>query len=136
MSSSFYSNDYVTTSLLDALIKCGDTSTATVVISKMRRSAIDYVNLMTGFNDQKEGEQTMKLFYQMKREGLEPEMITYLCVIKTLALIGDLSLIEPTIKQIPQSILFGNQIRDALIDMWVRQRSFRVFCGKWIASVG
>ncbi|CAF1660480.1 unnamed protein product, partial [Adineta ricciae] len=118
MPSSLYSNDYVTTSLLDALIKCKDTSTAKIVFSKMKRSVIDYANLMTGFNDQKEGKQTMESFYRMKREGLEPELITYLCVIKALALIGDLSLIEPTINQIPQSILLDTQIRNALIDMW------------------
>ncbi|CAF1456583.1 unnamed protein product [Adineta ricciae] len=118
MSSSFYSNDYVTTSLLDALVKCGDTSTAKVVFSKMRRPVIAYANLMTGFNDQREGKQTMQLFYQMKREGLEPDIITSLCVIKALALTGDLSLIEETINQLPQSILLDTQIRNALIDMW------------------
>ena len=136
MSSSFYSNDYVSASLLDALIKCGDMSTAKVVFSKIRRSMINYANLMTGFNDEKQGKKTMQLFYQMKSEGLEPETIIYLCIIKALSLIGDLSLIEPTVNQIPQSVLLDGQIRNALIDMWVRSSSFRMLRATRIAFVG
>ncbi|CAF1644608.1 unnamed protein product, partial [Adineta ricciae] len=118
MPASFYSDDYVATSLLDALIKCRDTFTAEIMFSKMKRSIVSYGNLMNGFNDEKQGKKTMQLFYRMKREGLEPETIIYLCVIKALALIGDLSLVEPTINQIPESILLDSQIRNALIDMW------------------
>ncbi|CAF1675328.1 unnamed protein product, partial [Adineta ricciae] len=118
MPASFYSDDYVGSSLLNALIKCRDTLTAEIVFSKVNRSIVNYGNLMTGFNDEKQGKKTMQLFYRMKREGLEPELITYLCVIKALALIGDLSLIELTINQIPESILLDSQIRNALIDMW------------------
>ncbi|CAF1456564.1 unnamed protein product [Adineta ricciae] len=118
MPASFYSDDYVASSLLDALIKCKDTLTAEIVFSKMKRSIVSYGNLMNGLNDEKQGKKTMQLFYRMKREGLEPETIIFLCVIKALALIGDLSLIEPTINQIPESILLDSQIRNALIDMW------------------
>ena len=117
--SSFYSNDYLTNSLLDALIKCGDMSTAEIVFSRMRRSVVAYGNLMNGFNGAKQGRKVLKLFHQMKSEGLEANLIIYLCVIKALALIGDLSLIESTINQIPESILRDNQICNALIDMWV-----------------
>ena len=130
MPASYYSDDYVATPLLDALIKCRDTLTAEIVFSKMKRSIASYGNLMNGFNDEKQGKKTMQLFYQMKREGLKPDMIIYLCIIKALSLIGDLSLIEPTVNQIPQSILLDSQIRNALIDMWVRQRSFRMFRAK------
>ena len=136
MPPSFYSDDYVAPSLLDALIKCRDTPTAEIVFSKMKRSIASYGNLMNGFNDEKQGKKTMQLFYQMKREGLEPDIITYLCAIKALALVGDLSLIEQTIDQIPQSILLDSQIRNALIDMWVRSSSFRMLRAKRIAFVG
>ena len=117
---SLFSNEFVTTSLLDALVKCGDLSTAEIVFSKMRRSVITYGNLMDGFNNEKQGRKTMKLFHQMKSEGFQTNLIIYLCVIKALTIIGDYSLAESIIEQVPDLLFRDSQLQNALIDMWVR----------------
>jgi hypothetical protein len=46
-------------------------------------------------------------------------MITYLCVIKALSQIGDYSISQSTIEQIPNDFLDDYRVQTALIDMWV-----------------
>ncbi|CAF1622168.1 unnamed protein product [Adineta ricciae] len=118
MPSTIHSNYYLLTSILDALIKCRDTASAEILFSKIKRSVINYGNLMNGFNDENQAEKTIKLFYQMKNEGFEGSVITYLCVIRALSLIGDYPLAQSITKQIPKSILIDRKIQNALIDMW------------------
>ena len=43
---SFYSNDYLNTSLIDALMKCGDIETAQSLFSSTTNKTIEKVNAM------------------------------------------------------------------------------------------
>ena len=54
----------------------------------------------------------------MKRDGIEANVIIYLCVIKALSEIGDYELSQLIVKQIPHSFLLDHRIQSALIDMW------------------
>jgi pentatricopeptide repeat protein len=116
---SFHSNSRLLTSLLDALIKCGDCSTAEILYSKMPKSVANYGNLMNGFNKENNPLKTLNLFNQMKKDGIEQNIIIYLSVIKALSQFGDYDTSQSIIKQIPNSFLSNNQIQTALIDMWV-----------------
>jgi pentatricopeptide repeat protein len=116
---SFHSNHRLSTSLFDALIKCGDCSNAENLFSKTQKSVMDYGNLMNGFNKENNPSKTLNLFNQMKIDGVEADLIIYLSVLKALSEIGDYSQSESIDKQIPHSFLVDNQIQNVLIDMWV-----------------
>jgi pentatricopeptide repeat protein len=116
---SFYLNSLLSTSQLDAFIKCGDSSSAEILFSKMEKNVINYGNLMSGFNKEDHPEKTLNLFDQMKISGIEANSIIYLCVIKALSKIGDYDLSQSLIEQIPDSLLSNDQIQVALINMWV-----------------
>jgi pentatricopeptide repeat protein len=115
----FYSDSRLITSLFDALIKCGDCSSAEILFSKMIKSVTSYGNLMNGFVKQHNPYKTLKLFNQMKIDDIKSDMITYLCVIKALSQIGDYSISQSTIEQIPNDFLDDYRVQTALIDMWV-----------------
>ncbi|CAF1339290.1 unnamed protein product [Rotaria magnacalcarata] len=115
---SFQLNFRILTSLFDALIKCQDCSSAEILYSKMNKSVISYGNLMAGFNYEKNPLKTLSLFNQMKLDHIEADLIIYLCVIKALSQIGDNSMCESIIKNIPKSFLLDSQIQNSLVDMW------------------
>jgi len=119
MPKSFHSNPRLVNSLFDALIKCGDYSSAEIIFSKMKKSVESYGNLMNGFNRENDPSKTLDLFNQMKDDGIKANAINYLCVIKALSKMGDYSLSKSIIEQIPQNFLVNNQLQNALIDLWV-----------------
>ncbi|CAF3995399.1 unnamed protein product, partial [Rotaria sp. Silwood1] len=84
----------------------------------MNKSIENYGNLMSGFNKENNPEKTLDLFNKMKNDGIQANVVIYLCLIKALSRIGDYSLSISMIKQIPDSFLHDNQIKTALIDMW------------------
>ena len=120
MDESLYSNTNVSSSLLDALIKCGDIPSAEMSFSKMPKSSANYAVLMGGFNKENNYDKTLRLFEQMKVEGIEADLFSYLRVIKAASRIGDYSLSQSIVKEIPRSLLLHQQIQSGLIDMWVR----------------
>ena len=81
---------------------------------------------MNGFNKEDNPLKTLDLFDQMKANHIEGNVIIYLCLIKALAQIGDYSISDAFVKQIPQSYLSDSQIRNALIDMWVSKRTANI----------
>ena len=120
MLESFYANPRISSSLLDALIKCGDISSAEILFSKMTKSSANYAVLMGGFNKENNFDKTLRLFDRMKLDGVEADLFTYLRVIKAASRLGDYSLSRSIVEEIPRSLLSYNQIQTALIDMWVR----------------
>ncbi|CAF1242635.1 unnamed protein product [Rotaria sordida] len=79
----------------------------------------NYGNLMNRFNKENNPSKILNLFNQTKLDCFEVDLIIYLCVIKALFEIGNSSVSQFIIKQIPDSFLVDNNIRNALIDMWV-----------------
>ncbi len=130
---SFHSDLGLLTSLFDALIKCEDCLSAEILFSKMTKSVESYGNLMNGFNKENNPKKTLNLFNKMKLDGFEPDIISYISVIKALSIIGDYSILQSIVQQIPDSFLVDHRIQNALIDMWVslkRFSSYIFFCKK------
>jgi pentatricopeptide repeat protein len=115
----FHSNPRLLNSLVNALIKCGDCPSAENLYRKMEKSVIGYGNLMNGYVKENNPSKTLHLFNQMKIDGIEPNLIIYLSVIKALAQIGDYSMSLSIVEQIPKCLLDDIQIQTTLIDMWV-----------------
>ncbi|CAF4050201.1 unnamed protein product [Rotaria magnacalcarata] len=116
---SFYSNDYLVASLLDALIKCDDLAYAQSLFNSSRCKTISMFGaMMSGFNKENNPFKTLSLFNEMKISGIKPNRIIYLCLIKALSQIGDYSLCKSFIEEIPNHFLIDNQCQTALIDMY------------------
>ena len=124
MPESFHSNDHLANSLCDALIKCGDCTSAELLHLKMTKTVENYGNLMAGFNKANEPLKTLNLFNQMKTDGIEANSIIYLCVIKALSQLGHFELAHSIIKDVPKSFLLDIYIQTSLIDLWVRRKEF------------
>ncbi|CAF1455475.1 unnamed protein product [Rotaria sordida] len=120
----YHSNTRLLTSILDALIKCGDFSSVKIIFSNMEKSVITYSIMMNGYIKENNPKQVLDLFNQMKIDGIEADLIIYLYIIKALSDIGDYSLSLSFIKQIPHSIAVDNRIHNALIDMWGKTGDF------------
>jgi pentatricopeptide repeat protein len=121
MPKSFHSNPYVLTSLLDAFMKCGDVADAQSVFNKLTKKDLPmYGTMMSGFNKENYPSETLDLFNQMKLDQMKANIVIYLCVIKALSQIGDYSISQSIVRQIPDSFLDDNRIQNTLIDMWVR----------------
>lgn len=125
MPKSFHLTNNLSNSLWDALIKCGDCSSAEILHSKMTRTVNSYTNLMDGFNKDNDPRKTLTLFNQMKNDGIEENKITYLCVIKALSRLGHFRLAHSIIQDMPKSFLSDDYIQTALIDLWVCKRDIR-----------
>ncbi|CAF4268123.1 unnamed protein product, partial [Rotaria magnacalcarata] len=54
-----------------------------------------------------------------KLDDIQSSIPIYLIAIKAVAQIGDYSKAQSIVKQIPDCLLAENQIRSALIDLWV-----------------
>ncbi|CAF2132356.1 unnamed protein product [Rotaria magnacalcarata] len=130
---SYFSNPHVLTSLLDALMKCGDVAHAELLFSSSVEKVLSSYGAMMKvyvennlpekaielFNEIKNPEDVNKiLFNQMKLDGIQSSIPIYLCAIKAVSHMGDYSTAQSIVKQIPDSLLVENQIQSSLIDLW------------------
>ncbi len=125
MPKSFHSDPRLLTSLLDALLKCGDVKYAELLFNTSEKKVLSmYAVIMNGFNQANDPSRTLNLFSRMKFDGFVVDIIIYLCVIKSLSQLGDYETSQSIVKEIPNSFLVDNQIQNALISMWVSLNKF------------
>ncbi|CAF1606549.1 unnamed protein product, partial [Rotaria magnacalcarata] len=130
---SLYSNPHLLTSLLDALMKCGDVADAESLFYTLKEKVLPmYGAMMKGYVENNLAQKTIELFNelknpagmntvllnQMKLDDIQSSIPIYLIAIKAVAQIGDYSKAQSIVKQIPDCLLVENQIRSALIDLW------------------
>jgi pentatricopeptide repeat protein len=117
---SFYFNPRLLTSLLDALMKCGDIEHAQSLFNTSTNKVLPmYGAMMKGYNISNNPLKTINLFNQMKIDGIEGDLVIYLVLIKALSKIGDYCLCQSFVEQIPHCFFADTQIQTVLIDMWV-----------------
>lgn len=116
------SNEYndVLRMALNTFIKCDDLESAEHLFNKMNRTIISYGSMMKYYNMKDQVEKTLELFQRMKQDNLNPDEICYVLLIDALSKIGDLSLSQPFINNIPKSFLKNPWIQVGLIDLWVK----------------
>ncbi|CAF3658874.1 unnamed protein product [Rotaria socialis] len=130
---SFYSNPRILTSLLDALMKCGDVAHAeSLFYSAKEKDLPSYGAMMKGYVENDLAQKTIELFDElknpadmnkillnhMKLDDIQSSIPIYLSAIKAVSQIGDYSKGQSIVKQIPNSLLVEYKIRTALIDLW------------------
>jgi hypothetical protein len=142
------SNPLLLTSLLDALMKCGDVRSAELFFDRSTRKVLSMYGAMmkgitelndcslrcslSGYTLNEMAIKAVKLFYEIEEKRserpmspeknnahVESDWIPYLCVVNALSKIGDLSMSEAIAAKIPPSFLRILRLQNALIDMWV-----------------
>ena len=117
--SSWTSNVRLSTSLMDALIKCGDCESAERIFPTTSKSVISYGNLMNGFNDAKQPEKTLNLYADMKRSAVTRNEIIFLLVIKALSQVRVGRIARDIVGEMPKQMQTHRSIQTSLISMWV-----------------
>ncbi|MCO5568287.1 hypothetical protein L7F22_021986 [Adiantum nelumboides] len=79
------------TALVDMYAKCGALAQAQSVFEKLLpRNVVSWNALITGYVQVGQGQQALKCFSQMQQEGILPNRVTYLCILKACAGMGAL----------------------------------------------
>ncbi|KAL5716480.1 Pentatricopeptide repeat-containing protein [Ranunculus cassubicifolius] len=86
----FESDIDVTNALITMYAKCGDVSSARLVFDEMpRRDRISWNAMMAGYFENGEYLEGLKLFYNMRRFNINPDLMTMTSVISASELFGD-----------------------------------------------
>ncbi|CAF4321134.1 unnamed protein product, partial [Rotaria sp. Silwood2] len=104
--------------VLNMFIKCDDLNSAEHLFNRMNRNILSYGSMMKLYNLKDQPEKTLELFQKMKEENLNPDEISYVLLIDALSKIGDLSLSQLFVNDIPKSFLKNSWIQVGLIDLW------------------
>ena len=112
---------YLLNAVLNMLIKCDDIENAELLFARLNRDVISYGSLMNFYNDNVEPEKTLELFERMKEEKIKPNEIIFQLLITACSKIGDLSLCEDILSQMPQTLFSNHMIQGGLIHMWVSE---------------
>ncbi|CAF1052345.1 unnamed protein product [Adineta steineri] len=105
-------------SILNMFIKCDDLENAEILFDRIDRDIIAYGSMMKFYNIKNQPLKTLELYQKLKEENLKPTEITFVLLIDACSEIGDLSLSESLVCQIPESFLSNLYIRNALIDLF------------------
>jgi pentatricopeptide repeat protein len=123
MPDEYRTNMIILTSYFHMLIRCGDSRSAEELFSeRLVRNVISYGSMMKVFNHNGQADKTLKLFDKMNEEQISPNEIIFQLLIDACSQIGDLSLAQRIVSQIP---LNSHSLDSGLIDMWVRFFSLR-----------
>ncbi|KAI5066526.1 hypothetical protein GOP47_0019150 [Adiantum capillus-veneris] len=112
------------TAMVDMYAKCGAFPKARKVLADLPvESAASWNALITGYVQQGLGEQALSCFEQMQQEGLKPNDVTFLCILKACGYLGATEKGEHIHDEIARQGLLGNSLvlGNALVHMY----------GKW-----
>ncbi|KAJ7534639.1 hypothetical protein O6H91_13G104000 [Diphasiastrum complanatum] len=89
--SGFELNVIVGSTLVDMYAKCGRIEDAHQVFSNMHeQDVVSWTAIITGYAQQGLGKEALDLYKQMKQEGVQPDTVTYLVLLKACASIPSL----------------------------------------------
>ncbi|KAH7415842.1 hypothetical protein KP509_14G063100 [Ceratopteris richardii] len=112
--------------LVDMYARCGALMKARHVLDELpMRDVITWSALIAGYAEQGEGEQVMDCFLQMRHEGLCPNPITYISILKTCGGMGAIAQGKTIHDEIAKQNLLGTDIilDTALVDMYAKCNS-------------
>jgi pentatricopeptide repeat protein len=122
MPKKFHNDLVVITCASNMFMKCDDLKSAESLfdrIDRIGRNVVSYGLMMKFYNIKNQPEKTVELFQKMKEENLNPDEAIFVLVIDAFSTIGDLSLSQSLIDQIPEKFLSYPWIQAGLIHLWV-----------------
>ena len=108
-------------SVFDMFIKCNDIESAESLFPRLKKSVTSYGSLMKMYNINDQPEKTFALYEKMKKENIDANDVIFILLINACTQIGNRSICEWIISQIPPNVLNNSLIQSSLIDMWVSE---------------
>jgi pentatricopeptide repeat protein len=119
----FSGNPYIGSALVNIYAKCGFLEKAKEVFEKLpSRNVVIWNALLTGYVEHELFEESLEGFKKMQSEGIFPDAVTYVCILKSLCNMDMLGAARDLHAEIVRrDLLFTNPfLASALIDMYVR----------------
>lgn len=112
---------YVGNSLIDMYSKCRSVEDARHVFDLMpKEDLVTWNAMITGYSSLAIDEEAFKLFRQMNSQGLQPDEVTFLSLLKASAGLGSLKHGKEVHALIKKNGLQSNNVGNALIDMYAK----------------
>jgi pentatricopeptide repeat protein len=122
--SSAKTNILLATALIDMYAKCGEFVEAQEVLFKQmsHRDTVAWNALIAGYVQHERSQEALDCLASMKREGLSPNEVTFLCILKACGGIGAISKGEEVHEEILQQGLLQENIGlgTSLVDMYAK----------------
>ncbi|MCO5595894.1 hypothetical protein L7F22_049945 [Adiantum nelumboides] len=109
--------------LVDMYAKCGVLRQAEIVLENLPScNVISWNALLLGYVQNGQGQQALHCFEHMQHEGICPDVVTYLCILKACAMIGAIDKGKQIHDEIiPQGLLENDVgLGGALVDMYAK----------------
>jgi pentatricopeptide repeat protein len=109
--------------LVDMYAKCGNLENAREVLDRLViRDIASWNTLIAAYAQQGQWDQALKCYEHMQSEGLFPDAITYICLLKTCGNAGAVDECERVHEEITKTGLIGKDIvlGNALVDMYAK----------------
>ena len=119
----FSKDVYIATALITAYAKCGAIEEARAVFEKLPvHDVVSWSALIGGYAQNKLAHKALECFKQMQDEGVSPNMVTYICVLKSCGISRSLEIGEEIACKIQEQGLFVKDIMigNALVDMYTK----------------
>lgn len=116
-----YSQDIIVmNSALNMFAKIGDMDKAKELFSSMKsKDLVSYGAMIKGYYLNGNPLEALNLFWQMKINGIQLDVITYVLVVQACSKIGMIEYCRNIVKEIPRAVLKDPILQNALVDMWV-----------------
>ena len=120
--------------LVDMYSKCGELKKSREVFEQLPlRDVISWNALITGYAQHGLGDEALKCFRQMEDEGVHPDIVTYVCIVKACAIVGSLQIADKLDADIrkqgfeKKDIVLGNALVDMYFKCGAPQKAYNVF---------
>ncbi|KAJ7518207.1 hypothetical protein O6H91_21G059000 [Diphasiastrum complanatum] len=119
--SGFELDEVVGNTLVDMYAKCGCMERARQVFNNMQRNVVSWNTIIAAYAQQRLGKEALALYEQMKQEGVQPDNVTYVVLLKACVTIAALE----QGKQLHLEIIKSGSDSDvivgsALVDMYAK----------------
>jgi pentatricopeptide repeat protein len=120
--SGFKPNVYLGNTLVNMYTKCGSLADARTVLEEMRkRNAVSWTVMIAAYAKNGDREEALKLYYQMRKTGVQPNQFTFASVLPACCNLGALEQgKEIHLDIIKRGFLSDAFVGSALLDMYVK----------------
>ena len=119
MPEDYRGNTVVMTAALHMLVTVNDADRAKEVFASISaKDSASYGAMIKGYYLNDNPTEALNLFWQMRRDGIEVDGMTYVTVVKTCSEIGMIEYSRSIAAEIPERFLSNQILRNTLIDMW------------------
>ena len=119
----FSKDVYVETGLLSMYAKCGCLHEAQEVFDGLStRTIVSWNALISGYAQHGVNEKALSCFQKMREEGLAPDAITFVCILKSCSSMGNIEMGEEICAEICKTGLLRKDmlLQTALVDMYAK----------------